>query len=308
MHLYRSFLIIIIIGLSIILYCDQKQNPQKNDKLKILATTTIIADVVKNICGDRAIIESLLPLGASPHSFEAVPRDLAKIDRADILFINGGGLERFLEKLVNHSKIKGKTISLSENIEFLYSEDSGHEKEHEHGHVDPHVWMDPQNVLIWANTIEKVLCEKDSGNCEFYKKNADVYRLQLNELNIWIANQFKYIDENKRKIITDHRMLGYYAERYGLEHVGTIIQGFSALAEPSAREIAQLEDEIRKLKVKAILIGINVNPALAERITQDTGTNLIRFYSGSLSERGGPADTYLKYMRFNTQAIVSSLN
>ena len=103
-------------------------------------------------------------------------------------------------------------------------------------------------------------------------------------------------------------MLGYFTNRYTLQQVGTILPGFSSLAEPSAREIARLIDEIRKSKVKAILIGVNVNPTLAERITQDTGTKLFRFYAGSLSEKGGPADTYIKYMRYNTRAIVNALN
>ncbi len=301
-------LLIIILSLISLFNCENKQFEQTNNNIKILATTTIIADVVENICGVKADVTSLLPLGASPHNFEPIPRDITKIDQCDILFVNGGGLEKYLEKFINQPDVKKKTVSLSENIKFLYSEESEHSKKLYIKKTDPHVWMDPQNVIIWVNTIERVLCERDSVNCSIYKKNSEDYRLKLNELDIWIANQLKFIDENNRKIVSDHRMLGYYGNRYGLQQVGTILPGFSSLAEPSAREMARLEDEIRKLNVKALLIGISMNPALAERITQDTGTKLVRFYAGSLSEKSGPADTYLKYMRYNTRAIVKALN
>jgi manganese/iron transport system substrate-binding protein len=308
MSMKKLLLLLIILDLILLFNCGNKQFEQKNNNIKILASTTIIADVVKNICGDKMVMETLLPPGASPHSFEPIPRDITKIGQADILFINGGGLEKSIEKLIDQPEIKNKSIILSENIKFLYAKDSEHSDDLHHENTDPHVWMDPHNIIIWVNLIERVLCEKDSGNCDFYKKNANTYRIRLKELDIWIADQFKSIDKNNRKIVTDHRMLGYYGRRYGLEQVGTILPGFSSLAEPSAREIARLEDEIRKLNVKALLIGINVNPALAQRITQDTGTKLIRFYAGSLSEKGGPADTYMKYMRYNTRAIVEALN
>lgn len=303
-----SFLIIIIAVLSTFINCTDKKSEPKTVKLNILATTTIIADVVQNVCGDKANVASLLPPGASPHSFETIPKDIAKIDQADLIFINGAGLERSLEKLIDKPKIKNKTISLAENIDKLFADDSAHSDHYDHKGIDPHVWMDPQNVIIWVNTIEKVLCENDSDNCDQYKRNADVYRKELEELDIWIADQIKSIDESNRKIVTDHRMLGYFGHRYGIEQVGTILPGFSSLAEPSAREIARLEDEIRKLNVKAVLVGINMNPTLAERIAQDTGTKLIRFYAGSLSDKDGPADTYLKYMQFNTRAIIEALN
>ena len=294
--------------LSVTFNCDEEQKIGKSDTLNILTTTTISADVVENVCGDHAEVQSLLPQGASPHGFEPAPRDVAKIERADILFISGGGLEQFLDNLINTPDINNKTISLSKNVKFLHSNEPEHTEEHNYKQIDPHVWMNPLNTIIWVNTIEEYLCETDSNNCEFYKKNAEAYRTKLIELDVWIADQFKSIDENNRKIVTDHRMLEYFTHRYGLEQVGTIIPGFSALAEPSAREIAQLQDAIKAQNIRAVLIGFSINPTLAERITNDTGTNLIRFYGGSLSEKGGPADTYLKYMHFNTQAILQALN
>lgn len=302
-----SILIMMVAVLSFFINCNDKKSPPKNDKLNILATTTIIADVIHNVCSDKAYVESLLPPGASPHSFEAIPRDIVKIEKADLIFINGGGLERSLEKLIYKPEIKNKTISLSENINFLHTTGSQRSDEPDHNGIDPHVWMDPQNVIIWVNTIKSVLCEEDSENCDLYKKNANTYRKKVKELDFWITDKFKFIDESNRKIVTDHRMLGYYGNRYGIEQVGTILPGFSSLAEPSAREVARLEDEIRKLNVKAILVGININPSLAERIANDTGTKLIQFYTGSLSEKGRSADTYLKYMQFNTLAILDAL-
>jgi manganese/iron transport system substrate-binding protein len=275
--------------------------------MKILASTTIVADVVKNVCGDLAQVKSLLPPDASPHSYEPVPRDLAEIDQADILFINGGGLETFIDKMIQNPEIKQKIVSVSENVKFLHSTADFKEDLHEHKSVDPHVWMDPNNVIIWVNNITKTLCEKDTGNCTVYKQNGQAYKKKLAELDAWIAEQFKSISKEDRIIVTDHRMLGYFTKRYGLEQAGTIIPGFSALAEPSARDIVKLENMINNRKIKAILVSANANPDLAERIAEDTGTRLIRFYGGALSKKGGKADTYLKYMRYNVNAIIKAL-
>ena len=299
--------VIFISGLLCLSGCNDKSKIRDSGKIQILTTTTIIADVVVNVCENKANVECILPPGASPHGFEMVPRDMLKIDKANILFINGGGLEKFLEKVINRQDVKNKTISLSDHVKFLHKTDLNHENDH-HELSDPHVWLDPNNVILWVNEIESALCKKDSVNSTHYKKNAQAYRLELQQLDKWITNQFDTIYADQRKIVTDHRMLGYYANRYGLEQIGTILPGFSSLAEPSAREIARLQEEIRKLNVKAIMVGMNMNPALAVRITKDTGTKLVRFYGGSLSEKGGPADTYLKYMRFNTRAIVEALN
>ena len=172
---------------------------------------------------------------------------------------------------------------------------------------DPHVWTDPRLVSLWAERTAQALGELDPANAATYQANAAAYQQQLSELDAWIEAQVAQIPAGNRKLVTDHETFNYFADRYGFQTVGAVIPGFSTLAEPSAQELAALEDAIRSLGVKAIFVDSTVNPALAERVAQDTGTRLVRVYSGSLSEAGGEAGTYLDYMRFNTNAIVSAL-
>jgi ABC-type Zn uptake system ZnuABC Zn-binding protein ZnuA len=147
----------------------------------------------------------------------------------------------------------------------------------------------------------------DPDNEETYRRNASAYQKELAELDRWIEAQVAQVPPEQRKLVTDHETLNYFAQRYGFETVGAVIPGFSTLAEASAQELAALEDTIRSLGVKAIFLDSTVNPTLAERVAQDTGTRLVRVYSGSLSEAGGEAGTYVDYMRYNTNAIVSAL-
>jgi ABC-type Zn uptake system ZnuABC Zn-binding protein ZnuA len=147
----------------------------------------------------------------------------------------------------------------------------------------------------------------DPANAEVYRSNAATYQEQLAELDTWIREQVAQIPPENRKIITDHLTLAYFADEYGFTQIGAIIPGYSTLAEPSAQELAGLVDKIRELDVPAIFVGNTINPALADRLTEDTGTQLVFLYTGSLSEAGGEADSYLAYMKYNVSAIVNAL-
>ena len=285
--------------------CSAKKN-NKSTGLHILATTTIVGDVVTNIAGDKTNLHVLLPPGASPHSFEPSPRDIAKASNADLIFINGAGLEQFIDKLIQNSGSSAEVVSLSENLK-LRSIANTHDDQDESKGLDPHVWTDPNNVISWVDVIVKHLSEIDSANSKLYYQNGILYKQKLQELDHWITEQISKIPQKNRKLVTDHMLFGYFCERYGFEQTGAIISGFSTLSEPSAQDVAKLEDSIRKMNVKAILVGNTVNPSMAEQIAGDTGAKLFSFYTGSLSEKGGPADTYIKYMRYNVDVIVKAL-
>ncbi|NJN68533.1 MAG: zinc ABC transporter substrate-binding protein [Chloroflexaceae bacterium] len=184
-----------------------------------------------------------------------------------------------------------------------------HEEEHEHEHSgsDPHVWFSPASVQGWVNNIEQTLRHADPSNADTYAARASAYREELHHLDTWISEQVALVPPDRRKLVTDHTAFGYFAHRYGFEQVGAVVPGFSTMAEPSAQELAQLEDAIRAHQVPAIFVGTTVNPSLSERVAGDTGTRLVMLYTGSLSEAGGPADTYLKLMGYDTQAIVTAL-
>jgi len=281
--------------------------PGPGKRLKVIATTSIVGDVVRQVAGDHIDLDVLLPLGADPHGFEPSPRDIAKIADADLVFANGAGLEEFLQPLIQNAGGEARLFEVSEGIE-LIAGPAGEEHQDEDEHMyDPHVWMDPNNVSAWTHNIEKALTENDPQNADSYSANAASYREQLQRLDTWVREQVALVPTGQRELVVDHLAYTYYAEQYGFQQAAAINSSFSTLAEPSAQELAQLEEIIQKLEVEAIFVGNSVNPALAERIAADTGTRLVQLYSGSLSEPGGGAETYLEYMQYNVAAIVKAL-
>lgn len=294
-------------------------------KLRVLATTTLVGDVVSNIAGDVFKLSVLLPLGTDPHFFTPTPQDVAKVSQADVVFANGAGLEEFLQALLESAGAADKVVAVSEGIALVqgqmpahageqdhahedeHAQEGEHEHEHEHAGGDPHTWFDPNLVMIWVENIVKTLSEKDPQNAAIYQKNAADYTAQLRELDQWIRQQVEAIPPQSRQLVTDHKSFTYFAEQYGFTQVGAVLPGFSTLAEPSAQELAALEDAIRQLGAKAIFVGTTVNPNLSQRVAEDTGVKLVYLYTGSLSEKDGPADTYLNFMRYNVSAIVEAL-
>lgn len=290
---------------------------QASGKLKVVATNSIVADVVRQVGGNAIDLSQLLPLGSDPHSFEPSPQDVAKVADADVVFMNGVGLEEFMQPLLENAAGKARLVSVSEKIPLLELDPSAvalEAEEHpgeahtgaEH-QSDPHVWMDPNNVIVWSQNIAATLSELDAANAETYQANAEKYQQELKDLDAWVQQQVAQIPAENRKIVTDHVVFGYFSRRYGFTQVGAVVPGYSTMAEPSAKELANLEDMIRKLGVKAIVVGKTVNPALAQRVAEDTNTQLVFVYTGSLSESGGPADNYLNFIKYNVEVLVSAL-
>ncbi|MGD9101434.1 MAG: metal ABC transporter substrate-binding protein [Anaerolineae bacterium] len=293
------------------------------EKLKVVATTSIVADVVENVGGDRIELTRLMPLGTDPHTFEPTPQDAVAVSDAHVLFANGAGLEEFLEPLLESAGAQGKTVYVSHGIESLHlegehaheqgEEEAEHEQEqegegeHHHEGADPHTWTDPLNVIVWVHNVGHALQDLDPDNAEVYEANAEAYETQLKELDAWIRDQVAQVPAAERRIVTDHDVFGYFVRRYGFVQAGTIVPGYSTLSEPSARELAELEDAIRALSVKAVFVGNTVNPGLAERVAEDTGTRLVFLYTGSLGAEGSGASTYVDYTRHNVNAIVGAL-
>jgi len=278
----------------------------EGDKLKVVATTSIVADVVENVGGDWIDLKVLMPLGTDPHAFEPTPQDVAAVADAHVIFVSGAGLEIFLEPLLESAGEDVTVVPVSHGIELLRFEGAG-EDEHEHREFDPHTWFDPNNVMVWTHNIEQALSTLDPRNAVAYEENARAYEAELHALDRWIREQIAQVPEANRKLVTDHTAFSYFAHQYGFEQIGAVFPGYSTLAEPSAQDLAALEDAIREFDVKAVFVGRTVNPSLAALVAEDTGTRLVFLYTGSLSERGGPADDYLSFMRYNVTAIVEAL-
>ena len=304
--------------------------------LKVVATTNIVGDVVANIGSDVIDLTTLMPVGADPHTFEATPQDIAVIAEADVVFVNGYNMEEVLMPLIEKSGIAAeRIIPVSAGIEVLEFEgehshdDHEHEEDkqsnlldlftrtaaahegeahdHDHGGVDPHTWMSPLNVKVWVENIEAVLVALDPAHEAQYEDNAARYIEELAALDEYIREATAAVPMTNRKLVTDHTVFGYFARDYEFRQVGAVFPSFSTLAEPSAKDIAALQTTIAEYNVPAIFVGTTVNPMLSERVAADAGVQLITIYTGSLSEAGGPADTYLNFMRFNTNQIVKGL-
>lgn len=275
--------------------------------LPVAATTSIVGDVVAQVGGDRIGLTVLMPAGTDPHTFEPTPRDLVLLSRARLVFINGAGLEEGLTPVLASPELRGKVVDLSAGLELRTLEDEHEEEDHAHGGVDPHVWFDPLLVARWVDRIAAALSEADPAGQGAYEARAAAYRSALEELDRWIQAEVARVPPERRLLVTDHRVLGYFAARYGFEEVGAIVPGFSTLAEPSAKEIAALADGIRRLGVPALFVSAEFNPALAAQLSRETGVRVVTLFHGSLSAPGGPAPDYLSFMRENVRRIVEAL-
>jgi ABC-type Zn uptake system ZnuABC Zn-binding protein ZnuA len=267
-------------------------------ELSVLASTEIIGDVAAVIARGHVRIRVIIPQGTDPHAFEPSPQDAALLEQADLIFVNGLNLEEPLVPLLESAG--SRMVSVSEGIVTLERE----EHDQEEGGADPHVWTNPLNVKIWADNIAEALSELDPDHAADYAANAAAYKAELDELDGWAQDQIGQIPSEERVLVTDHEALAYFADRYGFEIVGALIPGFSTVSEPSAGELADLEGTIGEFDVKAIFVGVSLNPSFAEQVAADTGIQLVPLYTESL---GGLAPTYLDLIRYDVNAIVEAL-
>ncbi|MFH2103454.1 MAG: metal ABC transporter substrate-binding protein [Chloroflexota bacterium] len=279
------------------------------DRLQVLATTSIVADVVEQVGGDYVKVTTLLPLGTDPHTFEPCPQDAAAIVDAAIVFANGAGLEEFLQPLLGSAGATDKLVEVSAGIELLAFEEEHHEgdEEHEHEGGDPHTWMDPNNVILWTENIAAALSAADPEHAADYQANAEAYIAALADLDAWIRSEVAQVPAESRLLVTDHGVFSYFADEYGFTQVGTITGSFSTNASPSAQELAALEDDIRSFGIRAVFVGETANQSLAEQVAADTGIQIVIIYHASLTDDSGPVPSYLEFMRYNVSAIVEAL-
>jgi ABC-type Zn uptake system ZnuABC Zn-binding protein ZnuA len=280
-------------------------------RLSVVATTTFLGDVVGEIADDEVELIVLLEPGQNPHSYLASPRDMVNVSEADLIIVNGLGLEEFLDELLKGTGAADRLVIASEGIVTLAADDSHDDQAGDVGSnaslgLDPHVWMNPNNVKIWVDNITDALAQNDPANSDLYRANAEAYLKQLVDLDIWIRAEIETIPENNRELVSDHISLGYFAREYGLEQIGAVIPALTTEAETSGQQLADLIETIRNYQARAIFVGADFDPTLAQRVSDETGAELVRLYFGSLSD-GLPAGTYLSFMRFNVEAITNAL-
>lgn len=281
-----------------------------------VATLSFLADIAQHVAGDRLQVSSLLPSGVDPHSYEPTPADVAKVANCAVLIVNGAGLEAFLERLLRNvggerliieasAGLVSRTVKEGEAVE----QEGEHEHEHEHEHeIDPHFWLDPNLAIRYVENIRDGLSQADPQGATVYAAHAAAYIAQLQELDAWIREQVAQIPPERRLLVTNHESFGYFADRYGLRIVGTIIPSVSTGAAPSAQQLARLVDAIRESGAPAIFLEMGSNPKLAQQLAQETGIKVVMdLYTHSLGTTSGEESGYMGMIRHNVKRIVEAL-
>jgi ABC-type Zn uptake system ZnuABC Zn-binding protein ZnuA len=279
--------------------------PKSNDGgLKVLASTTFLADITQNIAGDRVKVDSLLPVGADPHAYQAAPSDVAKIAASNLLILNGVEYEHFIEPLLENAGGKRIIITATDGLTPNQMLDEANADQMV---GDPHMWLDPTRVVKYVENIRDGLIKVDAEGAQTYKSNAEVYIAQLKDLDAWIVEQVNTIPAERRLLVTNHEATGYFAERYGFEIVGAVIPSLSTEAGTSAKEMAALIEQIKATGAPAIFLGEVENPDLANQIAEETGVKVVDdLHLESLTD-GEPAATYIEMMKYNVSRIVDAL-
>ncbi|MFM8520187.1 MAG: metal ABC transporter solute-binding protein, Zn/Mn family [Solirubrobacterales bacterium] len=287
-----------------------------------IATTTQVADVVREVGGQRVEVTQLLQPNTDPHDYEPRPSDIEAFPDADVIFINGGHLDEWVEELIDDSGSSARVIDLGAGIPVTleggdHDHDHGGEKvsgeEHGHDHgaeeVDSHWWHDPTNVEAATARVAAVLGQLDPEARSVFAGNARAYERELATLDNAIEVCIDRIPASDRKLVTDHEAFGYLANRYGLEVIGTVIPALTTQAEPSAGDLAELEQMIRAEGVKAVFPESSVPSATAEAIARDAGASAdYVLYGDSLGPTDSDAGTYIGMMRFNADQIARGLS
>ena len=293
--------IFVVTTLSTLFLTGCGSSPKSIDsRLKVLTSTTFLADIAQNVAGERVQVDALLPIGMDPHAYQAAPADVAKIAESNLLILNGLEYEHFIESLLENAG--GERLIIEATADLSPREDSGSEHS-----VDPHMWLDPNLVITYVKNIRDGLIQIDAEGAETYKTNADAYIAHLKELDAWIVEQVNTIPAERRLLVTNHEALGYFAERYGFEVVGAVISSMSTDAGTSAKEMSTLIEQIKSAGAPAIFLGEVENSDLATQIAAETDAKVVDdLYLESLTD-GAPAATYIDMMKHNVTRIVDAL-
>ena len=277
-------------------------SPESENKLLVVSTSTIIADMTEKIGGDEIEHQGIIKPGADPHIYEPVPTDSVAFEKADLIIYNGYNLEPALIKLINSTGVKAQKLAVGEKVTPLQNQDR------EDLVPDPHVWGDAENGIVMVTGIRDALIELSPEDKEIFTENANRLVEELRQVDIWIRKQIGTIPEGQRRLVTTHDAFEYYAKAYGLEMTGTLI-GMSTEEQPSAQTLKNLVEEIKKTGVPAIFAETTINPKLITTVAEEAGVKLAprELYSDSIGAPGSEGDSYTKMLVSNTQTIVEAL-
>ncbi|MEY2518092.1 MAG: zinc/manganese transport system substrate-binding protein [bacterium] len=272
-------------------------------KINVVATFSILADLVGNVGGDRVEVAALVGPNSDTHVFSPTPADAKKLAAAKVVFVNGLGLEGWMTRLVSASGSQAQTFVASTGIKTRKMED-----DHHPGRMvtDPHAWQSIANAKIYVANIRDGLSKADPGGKGSYDGNATAYLAKLDALEQEVKTVIGKIPADHRRIITTHDAFGYFGAAYGMEFISP--EGVSTDAQPSARDMAKIIAQIRKQKIPAVFMENITDPRLMQQIAKETGAKIGgTLYSDALSDAKGPAGTYIDMMRSNVNELSKAL-
>lgn len=270
--------------------------------LAVVATTGILADLVRQVGGPRVEVRSILPANADPHDFEPAPEDVVAIEAAGLVVRHGLRLDDWADGLIESAGTEAPVVIATVGVATLASD------EDDFAEGDPHVWFDPTRVDVMTATIAAALIALDPDGAATYDARLAAYQAELTRLDDAIRAAVATIPPERRNLVTNHDALAYYADRYGLRIVGTVIPSLDTSAEPAAAEIADLLDVIEREHVPAIFAENTANPELVEELAAQADIRIVDdLYTDGLGDPGSGADTYLGLLRTDTILIVEAL-
>jgi zinc/manganese transport system substrate-binding protein len=278
-------------------------------EVKVVASFSILADLVREVGGDRVAITTLVPVNGDAHVYQPTPANSKAIAAARLVVFNGLALEGWSERLVKAAAYKGPLLTASDGIVPRKADDDGDGHEAGHGHhgaFDPHAWQDVRNVRVYAANIAAALGRVDLDGKAGYDARAAAYDAKLAALDAEIRAAYAAIPERQRRVITTHDAFGYYGAAYGITFLAP--QGTSTDTEASAKDVARLIRQIKAEKIKAIFVENISDPRLIQRIADETGAKIGgALFSDALSAPDGPAASYLAMMRHNLTLLAAAM-
>ena len=273
-------------------------------KLPVIATFSILGDLVKNVGGDRIDVTTLVAPNSDAHVYAPTPADAKKVAAAKVVFVNGLGFEGWITRLIKASGSKAPTVTVSKGITTRQMED----EDHGHGHkvTDPHAWQSVANAKIYIANIRDGLSAADPAGKSVYDANTSAYGAKLDALEAEVKDAIGKIPADRRRIITSHEAFGYFGAAYGIEFIAP--EGVSTETAASAKDVAKIIGQIRKQKIPAVFMENITDSRMMQQIAKESGAKIGgSLFSDALSGENGPAASYIEMMRNNIRQLSNAL-
>jgi ABC-type Zn uptake system ZnuABC Zn-binding protein ZnuA len=279
--------------------CADRGGATGSASVAAVATTTQVSDLVRNVGGARVSVDSILRPNSDPHEYEPRPSDAAALAKADIVFRSGGDLDEWLDDVVNSAGGNAKQVTLIDSVKTIRGRDE----------TDPHWWQNPRNAILAVAAIRDALIEADPGGRAGYERRAGAYTAKLRRLDAEVARCIEKVPPGRRKLVTTHDALGYFADRYGVRVIGAVIPSLSTQAQPSAKDVQKLIDQIESEGVQAIFPEASLSKKLEQAISREAGAEVGgQLWADTLGPEGSSGATYLGAIASNARTLADGMS